>query len=199
MTEIDETIQEAVEQGKTSRQNSVIALLVAISATFMALCNVKDGNIVQAMQQAQARSIDQWAYYQAKGTKQNLAEQAADELEFEREQLNSAPPEVRAHYDAKIKSYREKTNLYESEKAQIRKDAEASEKEYDRLNLHDDQFDAAEACLSIAIALYGITALTQKRWLLGLGVVFAAFGVTLGLAGFLGLHIHPDFLARILG
>ena len=199
MTEIDETIQEAVEQGKTSRLNSVIALLVAISATFMALCNVKDGNIVQAMQQAQARSIDQWAYYQAKGTKQNLAEQAADELEFEREQLNNAPTEVRAHYDAKIKSYREKTKVYESEKAQIRKDAEASEKEYDRLNLHDDQFDAAEACLSIAIALYGITALTQKRWLLGLGVVFAVFGITLGLSGFLGLHIHPDFLARILG
>ncbi len=199
MSEIDETIKGAVEQGKTSRLNSVIALLVAVCATFMALCNVKDGNIVQAMEQAQARSIDQWAYYQAKGTKQNLAEQAADELEFQRDQLNNVSPEMSARYDAKIKSYREKAAAYELEKAKIRKDAEASEKEYDRLNFHDDQFDAAEACLSIAIALCGITALTQKRWLLGLGIVFAVFGFTLGMAGFLGLSIHPSFLARILG
>jgi len=32
--------------------NSRVALLVAITATFMTLCNVKDSNIVQAMSQA---------------------------------------------------------------------------------------------------------------------------------------------------
>ena len=78
--ELEETIQEAVEHGKESKLNSIVAVLVAVSATFMAVCNVKDGNIVQAMEQAQARSIDRWAYYQAKGTKQNLAEQTVDEL-----------------------------------------------------------------------------------------------------------------------
>lgn len=199
MPEIEETIQKAVEGAERSRINSVIALLVALSATFMALCNVKDGNIVQAMEQAQARSVDQWAYYQAKGTKQNLAEQMADQLEFERDLIRDASPETRARFDAKIKVYQQKSKLYESEKAQIRKDAEDSGKQYDRLNFHDDQFDAAEACLSIAIALFGVTALTQKRWLLGLGVGFAALGVVLGLSGFLGWNFHPDFLARILG
>ena len=40
----------------------------------MAIDNVKDGNIGQAMAQAQAKSVDAWSYYQAKGVKQNLAE-----------------------------------------------------------------------------------------------------------------------------
>ena len=46
MSEIADTINEAVEHASESRLNSIIAALVAIAATFMALCNVKDGNIV---------------------------------------------------------------------------------------------------------------------------------------------------------
>jgi hypothetical protein len=198
MSELEETIQEAVERGHGSRLNAIVAVLVAVSATFMAICNVKDGNIVQGMEQAQARSIDQWAYYQAKGTKQNLAEQMVDQLEFERELWRGAAPDSRALFDAKIKDYQHKSTHYEAEKTQIRKDAEAATKEYDRLNFRDDQFDAAEACLSISIALFGVTALTQKRWLLGFGIGLAALGCALGLSGFLGLNFHPDFLARIL-
>lgn len=199
MAELEETIQEAVEHGKESKLNSIVAVLVAVSATFMALCNVKDGNIVQAMEQAQARSVDQWAYYQAKGMKQNLAEQAVDELEFSRDQLVNPSPELRGHYDSRIQAYKEKISKFELEKSQIRKEAEQAQKDYDRLNFHDDQFDATEACLSVAIALFGITALTQKRWLLGVGAAFVVFGFTLGMGGFLGLRIHPDFLARLLG
>ncbi len=45
MSEIDETISEAVERADKSRLNSIVALLVAISATFMALCNVKRPHI----------------------------------------------------------------------------------------------------------------------------------------------------------
>ena len=47
MSEIADTINDAVEHASESRLNSIIAALVAIAATFMALCNVKDGNIVQ--------------------------------------------------------------------------------------------------------------------------------------------------------
>ena len=199
MSEIEETIQEALEHAHKSHLNSMIALLVAVSATFMAICNVKDGNIVQGMEEAQARSIDQWAYYQAKGTKQNLAEQMVDQLEIARALGSSISSESRALFDAKIKDYRQRSERYESEKAQIRKAAQDSTKEYRRLNFRDDQFDAAEACLSISIALFGVTALTQKRWLLGLGIGLAALGFVLGLSGFLGLNFHPDFLARVLG
>ncbi len=41
-----------------SRLNTLVAISVALLATFMGICKVKDDNIVQAMQQAQANKID---------------------------------------------------------------------------------------------------------------------------------------------
>ena len=75
----------------------------------------------------------------------------------------------------------------------IQKTAEGHQTEYDRLNFHDDQFDMAEALMSIAIALFGVTALTQRRWLLVTALVFAGLGALMGLAGFLGLEHPPRF------
>lgn len=56
MGDLDEKVTEAVEHSAESRLNSVVAILVAFAATFMALGNVKDGNIGQAMAQAQAKA-----------------------------------------------------------------------------------------------------------------------------------------------
>jgi hypothetical protein len=43
-----------------------------------------------------------------------------------------------------------------------------------------------------------VSALTKKRWLVVFALVFALFGIVLGLAGFLGWNLHPDALARLL-
>jgi hypothetical protein len=201
MSDVQDAVTEAVERsrdaaGDGGRLNTLVAISVALVATFTALCNVKDGNIVQAMQQAQAKAVDAWAYYQAKGTKLNIAESVFDNLQIQRE---LAPQESRAHLDRKIAEYGEKIRLYEREKGEIKRQAEGFEREYDRLNVHDDQFDMAEATISVAIALLGVTALTQKRRLLIVAWAFAGIGVVLGLAGFAGLGLHPDFLARLLG
>ncbi len=64
--------------------------------------------------------------------------------------------------------------------------------------MHDDQFDISEAALSIAIALLGVSALTRKRWLVGLAILFASFGVLMGMAGFLSWNLHPDAIAKLL-
>jgi Domain of unknown function (DUF4337) len=196
MSDVSDAINEAVERGSESRLNSIIALCVAIAATFMALCNVKDGNIVQAMQQAQANGVDQWSYYQAKGMKLNLAESVLDQLQLQRAILTD--PKFAALIDQKIAAYQAQAKKYEKEKADIKKQAEGYQKEYDALNFHDDQFDMSDACLSVSIALFGVTALTKKRWLLGLASIFMFFGVLFGLAGFFAWRIHPDFLANFL-
>src|SRR5262249_23553509 len=107
-------------------------------------------------------------------------------------------PEARALIDKTLADYGERAKKYEAEKAEIKKNAEGYSKEYDRLNLHDDQFDMAEASISVAIAMFGVTALTQKRWLLFIAAAVAAFGIVLGIAGFAGLNLHPDFLAKLL-
>src|SRR5882672_10887720 len=116
MGDIDEKISEAVEKARESRLNTAIAALVAISATFMALSNVKDGNIVQAMAQAQANGVDAWAYYQAKGTKQNLAIAAREQIELMRDTTQNPTPEVRALFDKRIAEYAALEKKYETEK-----------------------------------------------------------------------------------
>ena len=58
--------------------------------------------------------------------------------------------------------------------------------------------DMSEALISVAIALFGVTALTRKRWLLVVAIGFAGTGTLFGLAGFVGLNLHPDWLARLL-
>ncbi|HEV7429044.1 MAG TPA: DUF4337 domain-containing protein [Thermoanaerobaculia bacterium] len=196
MSDISDTINEAVERASDSRLNSIIAALVAVAATFMALCNVKDGNIVQGMAQAQANAVDQWSYYQAKGMKQNLAEATLDELQLQRAMLTD--PKFAPMLDAKIAVYQKQVKKYEKEKLDIKANAEGQQKEYERLNLHDDQFDMSDACLSVAIALFGVTALTKKRWLLALACIFMFFGVLFGLAGFFAWGLHPDFFAKFL-
>ena len=198
MGEIDDKISEAVEKARESRLNTVIAALVAATATLMALNNVKDGNIVQAMQQAQANSVDAWAYYQAKGTKQNFAVAAREQLEIMRDATPNPTPELRALFDKRIAGYAAQEKKYETEKEDIKNKAEGFQKQYDELNRHDDQFDAAEALMSVAIAMFGVTALTRIRWLLIVGVVFAGIGEILGLAGFFNWSLHSDWLASVL-
>lgn len=201
MSDISETISEAVDSAgeSDSALNSVIALLVALIATFMAICNIKDGNIVQTMSQEQAKAVDSWSYYQSKSMKQNLAESVLDQLTFQKESTaGEITDEAAALLDKKIAIYTGKVKKYEGEKEEIKQKAEGAEAEYARLGIHDDQFDIGEAGMSIAIALLGVSALTKKKWLVGLALIFAAFGVVLSLGGFLGWNLHPDAIAKIL-
>jgi hypothetical protein len=192
-------IDEITEVGDArSGLNTTVAVIVAVSAAFVAFCNVKDGNIVQAMAQAQANSVDAWSYYQAKSTKQHIAEGMIDQVTIQRDTMPNLTPDAKALLDRKIADYTAKSKQYEAEKAKIKQTAEDFQRDYDRLNYRDDQFDMAEASLSLSIALLGVTALTQKRWLLLVGVIFAAFGVALGVSGFMGYNIHPSFVAKLL-
>jgi hypothetical protein len=188
MNDISDTIQESVEGDGKNNINSRVAIFVAIAATFMALCNVKDGNIVQAMSQAQAHEIDAWSYFQAKSTKQSIAENSLELFKLQ----NS--PNVQAE-----KSFEDAINRYEKEKAEIKKQAEGFKKEYDDINLFDDQFDMTEALLTISIAMLGIASLTQKRWLLYFASAVSLFGIILGLTGFMKISLHSDFVSKILG
>ena len=106
--DLKEAVEEVIERRRsesdeaTARLNTTLSLLVALSATFMALCNVKDGNVVQAMSQAQGNTINAWNYYQAKSVKQHLTEASIDEMTFQR-QIASLADYVRARYTSQPK------------------------------------------------------------------------------------------------
>ena len=193
MGELDEAVSGAIEHARESKLNSIVAILVALAATMMALDNIKDGNITQRMEQAETHAVDAWSYYQAKSTKQNLAEATVDQLQAMRATIAAGNAGL-ADIDKKIAAYQAQVARYEKEKADIKAQAEGYQKEYDLLNLHDDQFDLSDAGFSVAIALLGVTALTRKRWLLALAGVFLLVGVTFALAGFFAWPLHPDAL-----
>src|SRR5258707_10657068 len=67
---------EVSAEAKDKRLNRLVAITVVVLSVFMGLCNIKDGNIVQAMQQAQANAVDHWGEYQATRTKTHIAEAA---------------------------------------------------------------------------------------------------------------------------
>jgi len=113
---------------------------------------------------------NQWNYYQAKSSKQNLSELA----------LEIAPAS--------------KKEFYEGEKGDIKKDAEKLEAE---AKAWDERSDAemhqhhrwaqATTALQVSIALAAIALLTRKDWLKKAMYVMGAIGVAVG--GMAVMHI----------
>ncbi|MEO8427093.1 MAG: DUF4337 domain-containing protein [Verrucomicrobiota bacterium] len=175
--------------------NNLVAVTLAILAAFMAVSNVKDNNICQAMVKEKADEVNRWSNYQSKSIKQNLAELGRAELAG---LASTTTGDTRAKLDAKVKWYDEEIARYENEKTEIKLKAEQHGKNYDALNFRDDQFDVSDATLSLSLAMLAVTALTKKRWLLIASWVLGGFGALIGIAGFIGLNLHPDWLIKLL-
>lgn len=186
---------EADTASARSRLNTLVAISVALLATFLGICKVKDDNIVQAMQQAQANKIDSYSWYQARNIREELAQATLAQLKV---QLALVPPQGQAPYQEQIKVYQALAQEQAEKKKTQLAEAEQADKTYDQLNYRDDQFDLSDAMIAIAISLLAVTALTQKRWLFIMAMVPTFFGVLMGLAGLLAWKIHPDFLSRLL-
>ncbi len=177
------------------RLNAAVAITVAILATFMGICKVKDDNIVQGMQQAQADKLDHWNFYQARNIRQEIAELAIVQLELARASQTAAAATA---YDAAIAKYRAIAADQASKKEELKAQALQDQKTYDALNFRDDQFDLSDALLAIAIAMLAVTALTQLWALYWVALVPTIFGTIMGIAGLAALPFHPDSLIRLL-
>ncbi|MEH1925475.1 DUF4337 domain-containing protein [Nostoc sp.] len=191
----DEPETPANREKRKSRLNSAVAIAVALIATFMGICKVKDDNIVQAMQQAQANKIDDWALYQARNIREEIAKSNVVQLKL---QSLSQPAAVRADYEKQIAAYQSIADKEDQKKQQQKVIAEQDQTTYDQLNYHDDQFDLADASLSISVSLFAITSLSQKKWLFYAALVPTLFGLIMGLSGLLNWQVHPDALTKLL-
>ena len=195
--DVIETAKTALEpsSGRTARLNAVVAVTVAVLATFMGICKVKDDNIVQAMQQAQADKLDHWAFYQARNLRQEIAESTVVQLELAH---SGAPASNSTGYEAAIAKYRKLAEEQAKKKEELRTQAEQDQKTYDALNFRDDQFDLSDALIAIAIAMLAVTALTQLWALYWASLIPTTFGLLMGIAGLTALPIHPDALVKLL-
>ncbi len=161
-----------------------IAVVTAIIATVGALFSYQGGATqanaglyknTAAIKKTEA--ANQWAFYQAKSTKQSLAEFARD----------LAPEDKRAAYQGKI-------DRYEKEKNDIKLGAEKLEAESlawdhasdEQMHQHH-RWAQATTVLQVSIALAAIALLTRKKWLEYGMFALAGFGLVLG--GLAVLHI----------
>jgi len=172
-------------EAKDKRLNRMVALTVVVLSIFMGLGQVKDGNIVQAMSQAQSNAVDRWGEYQATRTKLHI-----DETALAQARVVPALAAEQARLTAQI-------GKYGKEAPKLRHEAEAFQTQYDALNVHDDQFDASDAAISVAVAVAAVAALSESFPALFAAWAFGGFGVVMGLAGFLGLALKSP-LATLL-
>lgn len=120
---------------------------------------------------------NQWNYFQAKSTKQSLAELARD----------LAPEDKKPVYQSKI-------DRYEKEKNEIKLVAEKYEQEAkdwdkqsdDQMHLHH-RWAQGTTALQVSIALAAIALLTKKKWLEY--AMFAMGAVGVGVGGLAMMHI----------
>ena len=178
-----------------TRLNMAVAVSVAILATFMGICKVKDDNIVQSMQQAQANKLDHWAFYQARNIREEVAKATLVQLRLA---AASRPAGEQAAIQEAIRKYEEIASEQARKKAELQAQAEQDQKDYDAANFRDDQFDLSDALIAIAISLLAVTALTRQAWLYWVAMVPTGFGILMGVAGLTGWGIHPDALIRLL-
>ena len=181
--------------GTSSKLNQCVAITVALLATFMGICKVKDDNIVQAMQQSQANKIDHWNFYQARNIREEVAKGTLIQLRLA---ASSQPAVQRQSYQQAIDQYAQLAADQAKKKEELKAQAEQDQKDYDAANFHDDQFDLADALLAIAISLLAVTALTRLWWLYFIALIPTGFGVLMGLSGLASWAIHPDALIRLL-
>ncbi len=193
--EIDPLESAKGDSGDSDRLTAWVAITVALLATFLGICKVKDDNIVQAMQQAQADKLDHWAYYQARNIREEIARATQTQLTLS---AAAAPPAQQEAYKAAIDKYAALVTDQNQKKQELQNQAQQDQQTYDALNYRDDQFDLSDALIALAISMLAVTALTHKRWMFWLALVPRAGGVLMGLAGLLGWLLHPDALSRLL-
>jgi len=193
MDSVEDAGGKDAERSANARLNTMVALTVALLATFTGICQVKDDNLVQAMQQAQADKLDDWAFYQARNIREEVGKGVLAEL-----RLSAPTPATQAARDSSIRAYVAFVAEQAAKKDSLKTAAEQDQQTYDALNYRDDQFDLSDALVALAISLLALTALTHKRWLFLIAIVPTVLGVLMGLAGLLGWHIHPDSITRML-
>jgi lipopolysaccharide export LptBFGC system permease protein LptF len=174
----DHHVEHEAEHGGADSFAGRIAVATAILATVGAIMSFAGGD-TQAKAQLyknnaaikKTEANDQWAYYQAKGNKQNLAELGST--------LVNQPD--------KIEFYKGEAERYKKEKADIKAIAdklEAESKNWDErsdeeMHVHH-RWALAATAMQIAIALSAIAVLTRRSWLVYGVVIVASIGAVFG-------------------
>ena len=182
-------------EGGNKTLNRMVAVTVVALAVFLGLCNIKAENLVQTMEVTKADAVDTWNEYQATKIKLHVDEDAL--IIVDAIGLPAAKAQAEDHL-AKRAAFVADIEKYNKSAPALQAKARAFDAKHEELNIHDDQFDACEALIGIAISIAAVAAVAESIWVLLAAWVFGVFGVLMGVAAFIGWPLHPDFLAALL-
>jgi Domain of unknown function (DUF4337) len=169
---LQETIQEKAEEKKETWV-LYVALSTAFIAVLAAIAGLLGGHHVNEALIDQIKASDQWAFYQAKSIKSEIAASTAKILE--------SLPGKAAPEDNKAAVAR-----YEKEKEEIKKTAEEHQKSSEEHLSRHVTLSKAVTIFQIAIAISAIAILTRKK-----SLWFASMILTVAGAVFLFIGILP--------
>ena len=180
----DHALEHAAEEGEphglAGRLAVATAIIATVGALFAYMAGLTQANAGLYKNDAAIKKTEasnQWNYYQAKSSKQNLSELA----------LELAPEPRKPFYVDEIKRY--KTEKAEIKTAAEKLEAESTawdDKSAEQMHQHH-RWAQATTALQIAIAMAAIALLTKKRWLEKL--VFGVSGIGLVVGVLAWLHI----------
>ena len=201
---IRELREDRAEQDAEERFRSVVALIIAVLATLLAVASLGGGNVSEEVVNANIHASDTWAFYQAKNIRQTSLNLAADEMEAMLLASGAGlSPEARRDVEAKVAKYRATSARYDDEpdpdapadslrgegKKQLRARAASFEARRDRAQEQDANFDYASVLFQIAIVLGSVAILALSRPTLAAALVLGGAATLLMLNGFF-LVVH---------
>jgi hypothetical protein len=168
----------------TGREMTLSAITAAVLAVMAAMASLLSGHAVNQAILMQTKATDQWAYYQAKSTKQQLYEVGGKLIEA----LAPGPASAAGAGDARstrLKQFQEERDRYDHEKEDIKKEAEHLEAE-SRHEFHKHhQFALGIASFQVGIVLASVSILVRIRAIYYLSILAGLAGLACVIMGLL--------------
>jgi DNA gyrase/topoisomerase IV subunit A len=170
-------LHENAEHAKHNPSMAPVSLTMAALAVIVAVVALLGHRAHTEEVVLQAKSSDQWAYYQAKNIRRHTDELFTD--------LTSVTPTTDATALAKLREkYSGEAERYKNEQKEIEEKANDMEKEVDTERRRADRFDLAEVFLEIALVITSITLLSGRRIFWSTGIVLGVVGLIMAGSGF---------------
>jgi hypothetical protein len=177
MSEELSELQEHAEHAKHDPTLVPVTLTMAILAVLVAVVTLVGHRAHTEEVVLQAKSSDQWAFYQAKNIRRHTDELFTD--------LTSVQATTDAPALAKLRDkYSQEASRYKDDQKEIEDKAHELEAEVVTERHRADRFDLAEVFLEIGLVITSITLLSGRRIFWGLGLSLGVVGIAVAITGF---------------
>jgi hypothetical protein len=178
MSEELNELKEHAEHAKEDPSLAPVSLTMAVLAVLVAVATLLGHRAHTEEVVLQAKSSDQWAFYQAKNIRRHTDELFND--------LTSVEATTDAAALAKLRDkYSEEATRYKEEQKEVEAEARKLESEVATERHRADRYDLAEVFLEIGLVITSITLLSGRKIFWYLGIVLGVVGVVMAVTGFL--------------